>query len=247
MNVLSLVALIVGFVLSSAGFGMAAKLEEPKVDYAADTIMEMEGGMTMKSRTYYSPGKQRLEMGGQDGMVTIMRKDKGVMWQLMGNMYMEMPITNEDHSIENLDMEQTVVGEETINGIKTTKYKTIATRKDGKKFGGFFWMTKEGIPVKMDLLFKDGDRKDRMYMEAQNLQIAKQDPKLFEIPPGYEKNDMGAMFGGMGQGMGQGRPPAGRGRQAPPNMEELMKQMGKGQGGGEQMDMEKMMKGIMGR
>ena len=44
--------------------------------------------MTMKSRTYYSPSKQRMEMGGADGNVTIIRRDKKVMWQLMGNMYM---------------------------------------------------------------------------------------------------------------------------------------------------------------
>jgi len=246
MKRLSLLTLIVSCVLWSTEFGWAAKLEEPKVDYSADTVMELEGGRTMKSRTYHTPGKERMEMGDKDGMVTITRKDKNVTWQLMGNMYMEMPLKSEEQSIENMDVEQTVVGEETINGIKTMKYKAIATRKDGKKFGGFFWITKEGITVKMDLLFKEGDRKNRMFMELQNLQIAKQDPQLFEIPPGYEKNDMGAMFGGMEQGMSQGKAPNGKGRQTPPNMEELMKNMGKGKDG-EPVDMEKMMKGMMGR
>ena len=42
----------------------AASLPEPKVDYSADSTMETEGGMTMKSRVYNSPGKQRMEMGG---------------------------------------------------------------------------------------------------------------------------------------------------------------------------------------
>ena len=43
------------------------------------------------------------------------------------------------------DFEETVVGEEVMEGVNVTKYKTIATSTDGKKFGGFSWRTKEGI------------------------------------------------------------------------------------------------------
>ena len=47
-----------------------------------------------------------------------------------------------------MDVEQTVVGDETVNGVKTTKHKMIATKKDWSKFGGFFWTTKDGVPMK---------------------------------------------------------------------------------------------------
>lgn len=154
-------------------------------------------------------------MGGGEGMVTIIRRDKKVMWQLMpGNMYMEMSLDRPDsRDLHSMDVQQTAVGEETVNGIKTTKYKTIATAKDGKKFGGFFWVTKDGIMVKADLLYKEGDRKDRVAIELKNLKIGKQDPKLFEVPPGYTKNDIGAM-------MGRGKSGGG-----PPDMEKMMKEM----------------------
>lgn len=200
--------------------GWSAPPPEPKVDYSADSTMEMEGGMTMKSRMYYSPGKQRMEMGGAGGNVIIIRKDKKVMWQLMGNMYMEMsmdqPGSEDPHD---MDVQQTAVGDETINGVKTTKYKVIATKKDGSKFGGFFWTTKDGITVKMDLLSKDGDKKMRISSELTNLKVEKQDTKLFEIPPGYTKNDMGAMMGGGGKG-------------GIPNIQELMKSRGRGKSKG---------------
>ncbi len=227
-------------VLASALFvplaAWAAPPPEPKVDYSADSVMETEGGTTMTSRIYHSPGKQRMEMGGKDGIVSIIRKDKKVIWQLMGDMYMESPLKLDDNNPESMDIQQTVVGEETVNGIKTTKSKVIATKKDGSKFGGFFWTTKDGITVKMDLLSKEGNRKDRMSMELKNLKVGKVDPKLFEIPPGYEKNDMGAMMGGMGKG-------------GKPDMGEMMKGMGKekDEAGGEEMDMGKMLKGLMGK
>lgn len=221
---------------------LAAPPPEVTVDYSADSTMETEGGMTMKSRIHHSLNKDRMEMGGADGMVSIIRKDKKVVWQLMGDMYMEMPMDASNASgMEAFDIvEQSEVGQETINGIKTTKSKIVAVKKDGSgKFGGFFWTTKEGITVKMDMLSKEGDKKMRMTSELTNLKIEKQDPALFEIPAGYTKNDMGAMIGGM------------------PNMEELKKnarqqrQSRENQAKenlGEQMpDVNKMMKGLFGK
>jgi hypothetical protein len=226
----------------------AAPPPEVQVDYSADSTMETEGGMTMKSRIYHTVNKDRMEMGGSDGMTSIVRKDKKVVWQLMGNMYMEMAMDASNTSgTDAFDLvEQVEVGQETINGVKTTKSKVVAVKKDGSgKFGGFFWTTKEGITVKMDMLSKEGDKKMRMTSELTNLKIEKQDPTLFEIPVGYTKNDMGAMMG-MG-GM--------------PNMEEMKKTPRQRQSGGKQPrdsqageslgdqipDVNKMMKGLFGK
>jgi hypothetical protein len=226
----------------------AAPPPEVQVDYSADSTMETEGGMTMKSRIYHTVNKDRMEMGGSDGMTSIVRKDKKVVWQLMGDMYMEMPMDASNTSgMDGFDIvEQTEVGQETINGVKATKSKIVAVKKDGSgKFGGFFWTTKEGITVKMDMLSKEGDKKLRMTSELSNLKIEKQNPALFEIPAGYTKNDMGAMMG-MG-GM--------------PNMEEMKKNPRQRQSGGKQPrdsqageslgdqipDVNKMMKGLFGK
>jgi hypothetical protein len=219
----------------------AAPPPEVQVDYSADSTMETEGGMTMKSRIYHKPNMDRMEMGGSDGMTTIIRKDKKVVWQLMGNMYMEMPMdASEASGTDAFDIiEQTDVGQETINGIKTTKSKVVAVKKDGSgKFGGFFWTSKEGITVKMDLLSKEGDKKTRMTSELTNLKIEKQDPALFEIPAGYTKNDMGAMMGQMMMGGDQSHN-RGRNRQSKkPRTEEEESPV---------VDVNKMMKGLFGK
>ena len=91
------------------------------------------------------------------------------------------------------------MGEEVLNGAKVTKYKTIATSTDGKKYGGFSWRTKEGISIKTDLLYKEGNEKKRMMTELKNVKIGRQDPQLFEIPEGFTKFDMAGMMGGMGR------------------------------------------------
>ena len=204
----------------------AAQLSRPQVEYSADSVMQTEDS-TMEQRVYITPAKERRETltGSGDGSVQIFRYDTKVMWLLMPseNMYMEHSMgKNKGNDPSQWDFEETVMGDETLNGVKVTKYKTIATSTDGKKYGGFSWRTKEGISVKTDLLYKEGNEKKRMMTELKNLKIGRQDPQLFEIPKGYTKLDMGGMMGGaMGrEGMGQpgmGRPGMNRpGMNVPP-------------------------------
>ncbi len=170
-------------------------MQEPKVEYSADEYMETEE-VTMQAKVYYAPGKERREqdMGGMK-QIMITRRDKSVTWMLMPEqkMYMETKIEerkgrNEDISdYRDYKIEQSVIGEEVVNGVKATKSKVVVTDQRGNKFGGFMWDTKEGIMVKMDTVAKAEGAKRRMKIELKNLKIEKQDPKLFEIPSGYRK------------------------------------------------------------
>lgn len=175
--------------------------EGPKVEYSADTGMEMEQG-AMKGHVYAAPGKERREMdqGGQK-MITIMRQDKKVVWMLMPEqkMYMEMPINGDrpqPGDMSGYKIEQTTVGKETVNGVSATKGKVIMTDSKGAKMGGFMWTTADGIVVKTDVIAMDKGNKMRMKMELTNLKVGHQDPAMFEIPSGYTTMDMGAMMGG---------------------------------------------------
>lgn len=158
-------------------------------DYSAEEHMEGED-MEMVSKVYRSGQKERKEM---DGSIIISRPDKKVVWMLMpeSKTYMESKITDgkKDGKDERMDikMETEVMGEETIKGMKTTKRKAVFTASDGSKFGGFSWVTKEGIVVKQHIVAKTGEDKLHMKIELKNLKIGKQDPKLFEIPDGYQK------------------------------------------------------------
>ena len=184
----------------------AAQMSRPQAEYSADSTIQSEEG-TIQQRVYVTPTKERKEMltGSGDGAVQIFRYDNKVMWMLMPSqrMYMENSISggpSKGNDPSQWTYEDTAVGEETLNGMKVTKYKTIATSTDGKKFGGFSWRTKEGINLKQDLLYKEGNDKKRMMTELSNVKIGTQDPKLFEIPDGFTKLDMGGMMGGAGMG-----------------------------------------------
>ena len=201
----------------------AAPQNRPQAEYSADSTMKTEEG-TIQQKIFVTPTKERKEMltGAGDGGVMIFRFDSKVLWILMPSekMYMENSMAGGQRQQRDdpaqWTYEDTAMGEETLNGIRVTKYKTIAISTDGKKYGGFSWRTREGISIKQDLLYKEGNNKKRMLIELTNVQIGRQDPRLFEIPEGFTKLDMGGMMGGMmgRQGMGQpiGEPPPNRGR-----------------------------------
>ena len=106
-------------------------------DYSAEEHIEFENG-EMVGKVYYSGQKQRKEMETEGStMITINRLDKKVVWMLMpeSKTYMESKITDakKDDKDEKMDakIENETLGEETINGIKTTKRKTVFTASDG--------------------------------------------------------------------------------------------------------------------
>jgi hypothetical protein len=214
---ISILSLVIAM---SAG---ASGPNRPQAEYSADSTIQSEEG-TIQQHVYVTPTKERKEMltGAGDGGIQIWRYDTKVMWMLMPSehMYMEQSMTGAHGKANDTSQwtyEDTAMGEETLNGVRVTKYKTIATSTDGKKYGGFSWRTREGINLKQDLLYKEGNDKKRMLTELSNLRIGRQDPMLFEIPEGFTKFDMGGMMGGMmgrpdmGQrGMPSNRPQTGR-------------------------------------
>ncbi len=194
-------ALIVSVLFAVTAWAAEKTFQETNVEYSADEHMETED-MTMQAKISHAPGKERREQD-MSGMTQtmIMRMDKKVVWVLMPEqkMYMEMKMgegKEDTADIKDYDIKYTVVGEEVVNGVNTTKNKVITTDKEGNKFGGFMWVSKEGIMVKMDTVSKVEGSKMRVKMERKNLKIEKQDPKLFEIPSGYQKMSMPSMGGG---------------------------------------------------
>ena len=192
-------ALFVTFALTFAGAASAAEtpLPIPKAEYSGDRVIESAQG-TFMQKVHSAAGKERMEMdmGGMQS-VMILRPDKKVGWMLMPaqRMYMELDLSKAKQQAggsgppDDVTIEK--VGVETVDGHPTTKYKMLM--KD-KSAGGFMWFTDDGIPIKMDMLSKDGKQKSRITMTLRNLEIGKQDASLFELPAGYAKMpNMGGM------------------------------------------------------
>ena len=179
--------------------------------FAADASVETEE-MPANERDKSTPGKGRadMKMGGQE-MVTIRNFDTNKVWMILGQgMYMEIDAAKgSDQAPEYKLISREVIGPEIVNGMETTKYKSVYESKDGK-FGGFTWYTDDNIAVKGFLIHEQKGEKQRIKFELTNLIRGAQADSLFEIPPGYQKLNMGGM-GQMGGAGGYGAPPAGTG------------------------------------
>jgi Domain of unknown function (DUF4412) len=183
-----------------AGANAQSRLPTPGVDYQAERVMETSAG-TFTGRVFFSADKERTETeaGGMQS-VTIVRRDRNLVWTLMPvqRMVSEADLKSARDPARaptGEDVRISVVGNETVEGVATTKYKLIA--KDGEA-GGFMWFTREGIAMKMDLLQKEEGKPSRMTLTLRNLKIGPQDAQLFEVPEGYSKMPaFKGMFGSM--------------------------------------------------
>jgi outer membrane lipoprotein-sorting protein len=167
-------------------------LPAPTVEYSADSTLDA-AGMKMRTRVYYSPGKQRREVTS-DGQqqVMILRVDKSISWMLMpdSRQYMDMPLSTGMESsgaVEGYEVQRTAAGKERVNGLDTTRYKAVLETPAGIRLEGFIWVTEQGLLVKLDANATGSEVSGRMRMDVTNVRFGPQDPRLFEIPAGYTK------------------------------------------------------------
>jgi hypothetical protein len=201
---LTITALLV--TVFAVGTALGAGMPQTKVEYSADSFMESQG-MTMTSKVFQAENKYRMEMKVQGtNNIVINRMDKKLTWVLIPDqkMYMENSLEEgkkKSNDINDCKIEQQQLGGEVVNGLKTTKNKIAMSCPDGLKYNGSMWVTKEGIMVKMDSVAKTDKGDIPFKMELKNINIAKQDPSLFEIPAGYQAMNMGGIMGAFGDMM----------------------------------------------
>jgi hypothetical protein len=171
-----------------AGESHADGLPVPTVEYSADRLVATEAG-TFDGKVYFTKDKERLETNAQ-GMqsVMILRRDQQLGWMLMPaqRMYQKLDLRRAQEQSGSQAADAVTIteeGAETVEGHEATKYKMLM--KDGSG-GGFIWITRDGIPIKMDFLGKSGRDKTRMTVTLTNLTIGPQDPALFEPPGDYK-------------------------------------------------------------
>lgn len=175
--------LLLLFVLLFSGIASA-------IEFSADTITTMKGGVSTTGKIYYSADRFRMDMKAPNEMTMITRIDKKVIWNIMPKekMYMELPfdLKNKPKVEEKYpgEIERKEVGRETIDGHPTTKY-LITYKIDDKKNQVYQWLATDiKFPIKTAGV--DGS----WVQEFKNIKMGSQPNSLFELPAGYKKFQM---------------------------------------------------------
>ena len=191
----------------AVGLGRMNEVGPIQTSFSGDVRLETEE-MSVDTRVFYKPGKVRdeIQMGGRS-MVTIRRMDLEKIWMIMGpGMYMEIDANQGSQQAPDFKLvSREIVGKEMVNGMKTTKYKSVYETADGK-FGGFTWYTEDNIAVKGFLVHESKGEKRRDKFEFTRLERGPQADSLFEVPKGAQKLPTGGFPGMNGMGSAGGSP-----------------------------------------
>jgi len=191
-------------VAGAAGAAVELDFAKPDIEYKATRILEAPQG-TMRQKFFYEQERNRTEMDmGEQQVATITREDLGLIWMILGNnMYMETSMSDIEQYAEKTEgspdamevVEYSKLGEETIDGYKTTKYKVITRDPDGDQMTGFFWLTEEQIAARMEMDFEMEGEQTHIVIRLEDIEIGPLEDSLFEVPPGYTKLEMGGIPG----------------------------------------------------
>jgi outer membrane lipoprotein-sorting protein len=161
--------------------GMAA-------EFTANMVLK-DGGKTMPGKLYVKGDKMRHEFVDEQGQtVTIVRKDKKVVWVVMPRerIYTEMPLKRELPGqflqLPEYALQKRRVGTEMVSGYPTERYQVTVP---GDAFGPViqtFWICdKLGLPLKMEC------KEKKFSVEYKDIKEGPVADRLFEPPPGYRK------------------------------------------------------------
>src|SRR5215831_4617811 len=143
---LALIALTLAL-LPVAGRPSAETLGDARVGFSAERILIING-QTYVGKMWHMPGEQRHE---QDlpalKPVFILRADSAIGDVVLPQLHtvVEFGLPKELAILDDPDLLRKPVGQETVNGIATTKYSVDQATPQGHTVGSL-WLSAEGIP-----------------------------------------------------------------------------------------------------
>jgi hypothetical protein len=175
--------------LPATGRASAGTLGDASVGFSAERILILNG-QSYVGKMWHMPGEQRHEQVLPTlKPVFILRAASGFGKVILPQLHtvVEFALPKELSLLSDPGLPRKPVGQETVNGIATTKY-TVEEESPEGRATGLLWLSREGIPMKCDAKLEAGNGKiSTLHWELRHVKIGKQDDALFEIPSGYAK------------------------------------------------------------
>jgi hypothetical protein len=167
----------------------AETLGDPHVGFTAERVLVFDGHSYI-GRMWNMPGEQRHEQILPSlKPVFILRADSSIGDVLLPQLHtaVEFDLPKVLTALAQPSLLGNPVGQETVNGIATTKYEVDKEIPDGH-LSGALWLSSDGIPMRCDGTYVNRKGKvSTVHWELRHVEIGEQDARLFEVPPGYSK------------------------------------------------------------
>jgi hypothetical protein len=185
--------LLIGFTGAPIDAG-AGGLLDLSVSYTADSVIGA-GAKARAGHLWRTPQALRHEWieAGQKRTV-IVRLDRGLAWTLLPGTNIALETTLDGLGpvpiaalADGSRLRQTAVGQETIEGIRTTKYRVSTAPGEPNRFDGNVWSSAEGIVMKIEGTGEANGRQGNIDLAFHNVRIGRFDPGLFELPANAQR------------------------------------------------------------
>jgi hypothetical protein len=189
MQKLSVAPIALALALLLPAAALAGTLGDPQIGFSAERVLVFDG-KSYVGRMWNMPGQQRHEQNLPSlNPVFILRADSSIGDVLLPQLHtaVEFDLPKVLAVLAQPDLLGTPVGEETVNGVATTKYEVDRSIPDGH-LSGALWLSREGIPMRCDGSYTSRKGKvSTVHWELRHAVIGAQDASLFKVPSGYAK------------------------------------------------------------
>ena len=167
----------------------AATLGEAQIGFTADRTLVIDG-RAYQGKIWAMPGRERHEQTIQAFRpIFLLRRDNPLGEIVLPQLktIVEFALPPELRLLATSDLKKRPVGQETVNGIATTKYSIDDSVPEGHATGTL-WLSRDGIPMRLDgSLAKQNGKVSTVRWELSHVRIGVQPAALFEAPQGFSK------------------------------------------------------------
>ena len=165
------------------------------VQFLADQVTQ-SGGHIHRGSLYYRDDMWRIEHNDPASVeVTIVRKDKGLMWLLLGRtkQFATVPYEESNGGFFKRSLAQEsrreTIGTEVLDGHPTTVF--LITVQEGKEDVMYYQWWADDLQLPLRIARKDG----AWIVQYKNVKLRSLSPRLFEIPLHYRPIESSAPSG----------------------------------------------------
>jgi hypothetical protein len=196
------VAILLAAIAAQPSHAGAAMLGDARVSYSAERTVTVNG-RSYVGMVFHVPGRERHEQeiqGIPEVIILDAATKQGLMVLPSLNSYIAFSFPRIMAELDDPALRSSPVGQETVNGVGTTKYRVDHTAADGSHAQGFAWVSGQGVLMRLDgtVTGSGASRGTAIRLELAGLKLGPQNPHLFELPPGLLKLPSGALQGLLG-------------------------------------------------
>lgn len=171
-----------------AGAARAAMLGDAAIAYSALRTVTVNG-RSYSGMVFHVPGHERheQEIEGIPEVILLDAAAKEGILLLPGiNAYLDFAFPPLMAELDDPGLRRAPVAQETVNGVRTTKYRIDHRAADGSRAVGFAWISPQGVLMRLDGSFirAGAENGTSIRMELADLRPGPQDRGLFTMPPG---------------------------------------------------------------